>query len=337
MKELFKQAFENFQKVIDIQHSPFILNYHEQTYQDIEKAKAVNDEVNAFFNRVDLNYQDIQAYKINGLSRNKWFEDKLEQYDKENPGLATEITNSVQEHHNEYLKEVGSEENIKPFNVPFTGVGKRIASKIFDKTFTENTYLDIIQTDEIYEAIDTKNESNVATKRYFEEKLDSSYDQMFKRLGTAVVLRAKETGKINILKDKTPTDIAAIVDRTYTTAKVGYKIANGEMQASDATDYLIDRGVARVEAIIHNTAKKVGGQVGQKVGAALGIYLGPAGTAIGSTIGKFVGEQAGEFVAKKISTGVKKVASYAKEKIGSVANTVASAVSSGWNCLKSLF
>ncbi|MFK5710163.1 hypothetical protein [Lysinibacillus boronitolerans] len=337
MKEIFNQTLKSFQKLSDVQHNAFILQFYTDTYKDEEKANAVNDEVNAYFNRVDSNYLEIQDYKLKGLSRNKWFEEKLEQYEQNHPGFATDITNSIQEAHNKQLKDLGVEEDVQQISTPFSGVGKRIVSKVLDKSFTENAYLDFLQTDVIYDTVQADAEPELATKRYFEEKLDSPYDKTFKKLGTAIVLRVQETGKLDILKDKTPTDIAAIVDRSYTTAKVGYKIATGEMQASDATDYLIDRGVARVEAIIHNTSKRVGGQVGQKLGAAVGSYFGPAGAAIGAKIGKLVGEKAGEFVAKKISTGVKKVASYAKEKVGSFVNTAVSVASSAWNTFKSWF
>lgn len=337
MKEIVNQAFKSFQKISDDQHEDFLLQFHKDTYQSDEKAQVVHDEVNAYFDRVDANYSEIQVYKEKGLSRNKWFEDKLDVYEKDNPGFATNVTNAIQEAHNEHLQNLGIDEKPQKVTAPFVGVGKRITSKVLDKSFTENSYFDFIQTEVVYEQLEADKEPDAAIKRYFEEKIDFPYDNTFKKLGTAAVLRVQEQGKVGILKDKSPTDIAAIVDRTYTTAKVGYKIATGEMQASDATDYLIDRGVARVEAIIHNTAKKVGGHLGGKVGAALGSYFGPIGTTIGATIGKFLGEKAGEFIADKVSTGVKKFASYAKEKLGAVANKVSSTVSSGINFIKSFF
>lgn len=334
MEEMFREAFESFNKINDSKQKEFILQYYNDTYKNSEKAQSINKEVNDYFDRVNSNSLDLQLYKKQGFSRNKWIEDKLELYDKDNPGSANEITNLVQDYHNKYLKVIGVENNIKPLNTSFTGIGKRIASKIFDKIFTENTYIDIIQTDEIYKKINTKNEPVFAIKRYFEEDIDSPYNEMFKKLGTAVVLRAQEKDKVNILKDKTSTDIAAIIDRTYTLAKCSYLIANNKMQPSEAIDGLIDFSTARVEAIIYNTAKKAGGQFGQKVGAALGTYFGPNGTAIGATIGKFIGERAGEFIANKISDGLNKIALYAKEKVGSFINKVGSYVSTSLNRIK---
>ena len=325
--KIFDEALMSFQKVDDVNHDQFIQKFYEQTYQNVEKAQEVHNEVNDYFERVDSNYKEIIQYKEKGLSRNKWFEEKLAHYEQLSPGSANEITNAIGAAHQKHLKNYDVESLQKPVTVPFASVGKRIIMNSLDKSISENTYITMLETEQLFSNTESQN-GDPATMRYFEETLDVPYDTSFKKLGTATVLRVQESGKVKLLEDKSPTEIAAIVDRTYTTAKVGYKIAKGELKASNATDYLIDRSVARIEAIVHRKAKEYVGKLGMHIGAALGSYFGPIGAAIGGTVGKVIGEKAEKFVAEKVTGGIKKVASYAKEKVDSIVNSIASTVSS---------
>lgn len=334
MKETMTEIFKDFLAQKEEQYETFLQKTYEDTYQEAEKGRAVYQEVNDYFDRVETNYADILTYKEKGMSRNKWFEDQLAGYEKQSPGVAAHVVNAMQTSHAETLLDLGAEQKQAPITAPFSGVGKRIMAQAFGQTVTESSYVNVLGTASTFEQMVGATEAEPATKRYFEEKLDSPYDKTFKKVGTAAVIRVKESGKVKFLENKTPTEIAATVDRVYTTAKVGYKIANGDMQASDATDYLIDRTAARVEAGIHMAAKKVGGQLGEKAGAFVGAYFGPAGAAVGGMVGKVVGEMAGEVVAKKVSQGVQKVASVVKDKVGAVANKVGSAISSGLSRLK---
>lgn len=332
MSTIFEKAFTAFAEATG-REQQFIRAYYEETYGDAAKGAAAYDEVQAYFSRVQQNYDALQAYKQTGKSSAKWFEDQLTKLEQNMPQSAALVVNAMQDGHHEQLRAIGVETDDEPFTQSYSGVGKRIATQLTRNVIEQHTYMNMLQTEEQFEALEVKGE-NPAVVRYFNEQLDSPYDQTFKELGTAALIRVQQTDKIDVLKEKSPTELAAIVDRTYTVAKIGVKIATGDMQPSDATDYLMDRAYAQVETIIHHKAKEVGGNVGATVGAAIGAYFGPVGATVGGVVGRFVGEQAGAVVAKTVTTGLKKVVTYAKEKIGAVANKIGSAISSG---VRSLF
>lgn len=331
LKELLQQAFQQLEKTEDTQQALFIEDYYKETYQDESKATSVYEQVNTFFKRMTTNHEAIQTYKQKGYTRNKWMEEKLSYYEQQHPGVAASIVNTLQKNQADSVQSYGIEQEAAPYTAAYSGVGKKVAMQLLNDNLTAHTYVEGLKNEQVYHQLETDASSDAATVRYFEAPLDSSYDELFKQVGTAVLLRLQKTGEMKWLENKTPTEIAAIVDKTYTYAKVCYKIAKGDMQASYATDYLIDRGVALLETLLHEKAGEVGGKMGEKVGGAIGAVFGPVGKAIGATLGKVTGEMAGHLIGEKLIEGVHKITSYAKEKIGAVANRLATAVTSKFN------
>lgn len=329
IKDIFKDTFHTFEKKGEENVDVFVLNELTSIYDDKDKAKEVADEINSFFDRIDENMKEIKEGKEKSVSTARWFQNKLDDYQVIAKDLPQELLGRLTEVNNESIGDLINEPFIREVDtIEYESIGKKIVSSKIIDLVKEDANIGIINNeitfDSLGEIVDTEIKS---IKKYFDVEIDSPFDKSIKKVGTVAALKVQKTGNFKPFNDKSPTELAAIVDNTFTVAKVGYKIATGEIRASDATDYLIDRGAARLEAVVNQTCVKYGAMAGAKIGGVVGSVFGPAGTVVGTAIGKTVGAMAGQYVATKIGEGTKKIATKAKEVVGNVANKIGTTIS----------
>lgn len=298
-----------------------------------EESRKVVKDVSSTIELIQDNYEDLQKAKAAGKTRAEWFKDKLdetiEQYKPENPDdFVSGIKNGLATANKElgaelFGKEINLSEPLK--STKFEDLNKTAVVNNLQEEIKNNTLLGALVFEDGGVKIDENHKEIKAVKDYFETKLDSPTDKTFKKaVSTATVIAQKNDLLPGTFKDKTPAEIAMVVDRGVTAAKLAYKLGKGEMAPIDVVEYTIDRNTAALNSAIVTTCTKVGGAVGEKVGAFIGSVFGPAGTVVGGAIGKVVGKVAGYLVGKFITEGMKKAA-----------NAVKSFASKAWEVVKS--
>ncbi len=137
--------------------------------------------------------------------------------------------------------------------------------------------------------------------------------------GAAIVQQAAKIG----LKPS-PAAVSAAADLGIGTVKALYKVATGEMTVGQATNVVVDRGVAAVAAVARRAVEQAAPGVGAAIGAAIGslIWMGP----VGAQAGRVLGEMAGPVIGTLVEQGVKKVGWVVVEGVKAAAGWVASGV-----------
>lgn len=314
-------------------------------YDEIQSEQIV-DNISKTIELIQDNFEDLQKAKGEGKSRTEWFKGKIDQtietYKIDDPKeLISEIKEGLSESNTKIGIEVfGNEIDISEplLNPEYEDLNKTAIVNDFQEEIKNNTLLGAIVFEKGCIKIDDTHKEIQAVKDYFNAKLDSPTDKAFKKaVSTATVIAQEKDLLPKQLKDKSPDEIAMIVDKGVTAAKVAYKLGNGELSPLDAVEYTIDRNVAVLNSAITKTCTRVGGAVGGKVGAAIGSIFGPAGTVAGAAIGTVVGKVGGYIVGKVIGEGVKKVASAAKSVCSAAWEGAKSVASSVWNGITSFF
>jgi len=313
---------ENLAKVIE-----------DNTNLDFQKSQQLVNDITDTIELIDKNYKDLKKAKEEGKTRTQWLQDKVDVVVKDLSNdaknkLIKEIKSNLDNSNNDILIKVFDETidiSKKLPNTKYEDLNKKAIIDDFNRQLKDNTVLGAIINEDGKFKIDTKHKEIKAVKEYFEAKLDSDYDKQFKTAISVATEIAKNRDLLPpSLRDKSSEEISMIVDKGVTSAKVAYKLANGELNAIDALEYTIDRNTAILNSAIVTATTKYGGVIGGKVGGFVGSIFGSAGTiagrAIGTVVGKFAGAKVGEF----INTGVTKIASVSK----SVASSVVSGIKS---------
>ena len=316
----------------------------DNTNLDFQKSQQLVNDIADTIELVDKNYKDLQKAKEDGKTRTQWLQDKVDVVVKDLSSDAKnkfvqEIKTNLDTSNNDMLIEVFDETvdlSKKLPNAKYEDLNKKVIIDDFSRQLKDNTVLGAIINEDGKFEIDTKHKEIKAVKEYFEAKLDSDYDKQFKTAVSVATEIAKNKDLLPpSLKDKTPEEISMIVDKGVTSAKIAYKLANGELNAMDAVEYTIDRNTAILNSAIVTATAKYGGVAGGKVGGFIGSIFGPAGTIAGTAIGTVVGRFAGNFVGGLINKGVKKIASVAKSVASSVVSGVTSVVKSVGSAISS--
>jgi hypothetical protein len=169
---------------------------------------------------------------------------------------------------------------------------------------------------------------------WLKDTLDSEKDDDIKKVTAAATVLGQ---KIKNPEDPLSTEeITQIADGGVSSVKVAYKVGTGELDPTEATDYLIDRGTSTLGTVVKTTCEKVGEKAGEVVGGFIGKVFGPVGTVIGAKIGGAIGRAAGKFVGEVIIPGIKKVANFAKEVIHRAWEGVKSVAIAAWEGVKSV-
>lgn len=314
------------------------------TNLDLQKSQQLVDDIVNTIELVDKNYKDLKEAKENGQTRTQWLQNKIDLNvknlsDEDKTKFTDEIKLNLDMSNNDMLRDVFNETvdlSKKLPNSKYEDLNKKVIIDDFNRQLKDNTVLGAIINENGKFTIDTKHKEIKAVKEYFAAKLDSDYDKEFKTAVSVATEIAKDKDLLPpSLKDKTPQEITMIVDKGVTSAKVAYKLANGELNTMDAVEYTIDRNTAILNSAIVTATTKYGGVVGGKVGGFVGSIFGPAGTVAGTAIGTVVGKFAGAKIGGLINRGVKKIASVAKSVASSVVSGVKSVVSSVGNAISS--
>lgn len=308
------------------------------------KSKEIVEDISKTIDLIQDNFEDLQKAKDAGKSRSAWFKEQIDQtieiYKIESPNeLIAEIKDGLSESNTKIGTEVfGNEINISEplLNPTYDDLNKTAIINDLHEEVKNNTLLGAIVFENGKIKIDDTHKEIQAVKEYFNAKLDSPTDKAFKKaVSTATVIAQAKDLVPKKIKDKSPDELAFIVDKGVTSAKVAYKVAKGELSPLDAVEYTIDRNMSALNSVITKTCTRVGGKIGGKVGASIGSVFGPVGTAAGAKIGTVVGKAAGYAVGKKIGEGVNKVAGAAKSVVSKGLAVVKEKAKSVWNWLTS--
>lgn len=314
----------------------------DNTNLDSNKSKILVDDIVNTIELIDENYRDLKKAKEDGKTRTQWLQGKVDTTTKDlssdvKDEFVKEIKSNLDAANNDMLTGIFDESvdlSKKLPNTKYEDLNKKVIIDDFNRQLRDNTFLGALINEDGKFEIDSKHKEIKAVKEYFEEKLDSEYDKKFKTAVSVATEIAKNKNLLpSSLKEKTPEEISMIVDKGVTSAKIAYKLANGELNAMDAVEYTIDRNTAILNSAIVTATTKYGGVIGRKVGAFIGSIFGPAGTIAGTAIGTVIGKFAGNKIGGLINTGVKKVASIAKSVASSVVSGVKSVVSSVGNAV----
>lgn len=332
--DIYVDLFEKFESVTNEEHDTKVLEQLNELYGN-QQGQQVYEEIHGFFERIDSNYSEITKYKEKGLSADAWLKEKMQGYENNHPGITENLFNSFKK---TYFGEEQTEHSNLNMNNPFDA--KIISKKLFDFV-KHGANIDIVATEEtlnnvLRDAATSKIKTIKLVKDAFEADMGDPIDNRVKEILTVGTLKIQKKIPFKFLNELEPIQVAAVVDTAYTTVKSGYKIMTGSMKTSDAVDYLVDRGTARVEAVVHKTCVKYGTKAGAKIGGVFGGVFGPAGVALGTVIGGAVGGLVGKAVASGASKGIQKIAGAAKEKAKSFISSASSAISSFTSGVKSL-
>jgi len=320
----------------DISDSKLSQTLKDEVGIDIEESKEIVERISTTIDLIDENYQDLQRAKESGKSRGEWLRTKLNENiktytDSKKEEFAKELRDSLEVANREIgidIFDIDMELSKPLASYKYDELNQKAIIGEFQKQIQDNTMLgSIINGDKKFEVNTTKDIE--AVKIYFEKELNSDYDRDFKKAVSVATEIAKQKNLLpKQIIDKTPEEIAMIVDRSLTSTKVAYKLSKGELNPIDALEVIIDRNTAILNSAIIKTTTKYGELWGGKLGTTIGSVFGVGGAVLGAKVGKTVGKLAGHKVGEAISRGVKKVATVAKSLASKALEGVKSIASS---------
>ena len=322
----------------------------QESILSVDEAKLSVEKISSVIDLINNNFFSLQQSKLQGKSRTTWLTERLEEtinkYEIMNKEeFVSEIKGSLQLANqkigeNVFDSYIGDLSQV--LSNKFEDINKIAIVKNLQEEIQTNTLLGAVIVESGIAVLSDNFTEIKAVKEYFEAELDSSKDILFKKAIVTLTLLAQKQNLIHLHdSDDTPEELAMIVDKGVTEAKVAYKLGKGELSPIDAIEYTVDRNVVILNSAITTTCSRVGGKIGTKLGAAIGSVFGPSGTLIGGRIGDVVGKKAGYLVGKYVGEGVKKVATVAKSLAtkawDSVKSTASNAYSSAKSFVKSIF
>ena len=315
-------------------------------YSDQEQ-KYVLEEISNTIDMLDESFSSLQEFKVNGGSRAAWLKNNIEKIifklpDDEKSVIMKEMKTALFNANDEIYKALYQQQLPEGFsqiikNFRMSDVNAVAVIQGVDKDIQTNSILNAITQSGVQALPIFKEQFEIPTiKQYFESKLDSPDDKNIKKVVAFAAEMAKKKG-FKPLLGKAPAEIAMIVDRGVSTAKLAYKVANREVSAVDAADYMIDRTASTVNVAVIKTCQKVGLNVGAAIGGTLGSIFGPTGTVVGTTVGRVVGYVAGTVVGTVITKGVEIISDAAKSVVRSACSGISSVSRSAVNFISSFW
>lgn len=316
-----------------------------ETSIDLTEAKQTVNDISDAIDTIADNFQDLQSAKENGKSRTEWLKGKLDEtIDKykieDTEEFISEVKNSLTESNTKIGVEVfGKEIDIsKPLtSSKYDDLNKTAIVNDLQNEIKNNTLLGAIVLENGKIKLDDTHKEIKAVKDYFEAELDSPQDKTFKKaVSTATVIGQKNGLLPKQMADKTPDEVAMIVDKGVTDAKVAYKLGNGELSPLDAVEYTIDRNVVILNSAITTKCTEAGGIIGGRIGGRIGSIFGHTGTVAGTVIGTVIGKVGGYKVGKAVGEGVRKFVNAAKNVCECVRSCVVGACNDVWDTVTGL-
>lgn len=321
-------------------------------YKSENEIEKVIHHISRTIDGIREGHQEIKNYKSRGLPTDIWLRDTMDRATKtltpkDRTNLIVTVKQALSQSNSGLFSMLTSSDTTDAIvpelvNSDFSGIDKTGIAQNFAKEMQVNSCLGTISFEEMSLPTFTWDTEIESAKNYFESVLDAQSDDDFKKVVSTGIELAKEHELLPDTMSKISTaELAAIVDKSVSTAKVAYKVAQGEIDVTAATDYLIDRTTASVGTIIKHGCEHYGGvtgtAVGGVVGGMVGVVLGPQAAVIGAKIGHILGKFAGKIVGEVLVEGVKKIANAAKtvfstccEGIKNVGNSIKEGFSSVW-------
>jgi hypothetical protein len=314
--------------------------------EDISKAKAILKDIDDVIESINENHNELKRAKATGKSRVQWLETKLEELIKSTDslhlnelikelqeGVSSSNYSMIYELFNDYIQTSTTNNELVFDDMNKKAIIKNLVDHIQQNTLLASIFFDAEQKQNEKSDLNTK--ENRVLQSYFDSNIDDPRDKVVKKVMTTGLLITTKKGWTPFLKDKSHEEITYMVDRGLTIAKIGHKMAKGELNLIDAVDYMIDRTAAKLVSYVERTCVKAGGAIGSKLGAFVGTLFGPTGAAVGTTVGRIAGELAGQKIGQSVSKGIEKIATKAKEWTRKIGKTVANGVKNFSSGLKS--
>lgn len=315
-----------------IQGKSVLLDELKKIYGD--EATERLEQIRDFFVRTDDNHREIIEGKAKGQSSDAWLKARLASKEQEFPGLTKGIIQGFQDLSGEDdQKHLHALDESNPFD--FNILSHNVKEGVVLSTLSE-----VVNIDETMETVLEKRlpEPYVRLVRSLKSDMNSEEDREMKELLTVGALKfVRDADENSSLKKLDHIRTSAIVDAAYTTSKIAYKIADNSMTSDEAIEFVIDRGVARLESLVGSACTKLGGKVGAGIGRMIGSVFGPAGMILGDKVGGVIGALAGRKIGDAISTGARKMSTLAKEGVRNLVQGAKSMVRDGVKSFVSKF
>ena len=174
---------------------------------------------------------------------------------------------------------------------------------------------------------------------FMELPVDDPKEKALKKVMAAAMVTAAEKGVLPFPVPKKASSIASVVDEGLTHMKVAYKVAQGKMNPVEATETVINHGIARAVSVVKKVASKV---VDKVVPVVANVVVDAVSTVFPPVqlVKPFV-ERAVPYVSHTVKTavhaGIQTLAEAAKPVVKTIATTVVSVGRKVAPFLKSLF
>lgn len=153
-------------------------------------------------------------------------------------------------------------------------------------------------------------EPSPTVEAFLESPMDSPEDLEMKKL---MAISAVASGS-----EESPEQIASEVDAAAVNAKSSYKVSTGELDVIEASEIIIDKGAARLNAFIQSELDME--VAGEFISEAVTMAFPPARRV--KPYIKAIIQKAEPAVRKIVEVGIKSVASYAKSTVRKVATGI---------------
>ena len=174
---------------------------------------------------------------------------------------------------------------------------------------------------------------------FMELPVDDPKEKALKKVMAAAMVTAAEKGVLPFPVSKKASSIASVVDEGLTHMKVAYKVAQGEMNPVEATETVINHGIARAVSVVKKVASKV---VDKVVPVVANVVVDAVSTVFPPVqLVKPIVQKTVPYVSHAVKTavhaGIQTLAEAAKPVVKTIATTVVSVGRKVAPFLKSLF
>ncbi|MEZ4525517.1 MAG: hypothetical protein R2941_06300 [Desulfobacterales bacterium] len=240
---------------------------------------------------IDAAFQDLVHAKEIGKSRNAWLETQLEEFagslpEDEKIPFIQEMKTAMVQSEAELLKT--GEQTHPPLSEPlkndeFKDLNKKAIAQNIESDIRNNTLLKVITAQEIIKFDPAKEYDEIpSVKDFFQRPLDHPEDKNIKKIVSAATVAARNRGWIKSLEKQSVKEISAIADLGVSGAKVAYKVGTGEINSTDAIDYMVDRATATFAAVAKKAVPSAAASAGVAIGTVIGSVFGPTGAYVGA-------------------------------------------------------
>lgn len=277
-----------------------------------EGAAGKYEQIKMFLERTDANHREIAEGKLEGRSSQSWLKGRLAIGEKAFPGLTEGVIDGLQGIDGEGIGHEGLDvTNSFDFDIMTRDIKQGVELNSLSEVLSIDATMDEVGTSET-----SLHEGYARLKDALKSDMNSEEDRGMKGLLTVSALKFIHDADDNsVFKKLDHIQTSFVVDVAYTSAKVAYKVADKSLTSEEAVDFLVDRGVARLESLVHVTCTNIGGKVGTQIGRVVGGVFGPAGSVLGGAVGNTIGKLAGKKVGDVIITGMKKFVPIAKNGV----------------------